>query len=296
MGEPRGGGDGVAAIGPQLGADLGLTIDSFNRMMDILHQDQAAALDSRNPPVTTDAWNELYSLLVQAAKMRFFPAWRTEESAFVFGGQDFVVSLREPAVGDWPLVMPPGQPFIDAELVGINDLPEPTAGAQAIQIWQNRTTQVAALTDQIRDTRESSGFQAALTLALGSPLPDLDSLEAQLLSSDPATVAAATATVQSTFFMPVADFNAMTEIYDEDANPNSSPPTPSEWTELYNILTTASTQKNLYPIWVNQEQDWSIGPPVRQRFRCGAPAPAIARNGMRRWRNAALLRSSTPTC
>jgi hypothetical protein len=251
------GGGGVEAIGPRLGADLGLTIDSFNRLMDILHQDLAAVLDSRNPPVTAEAWNELYSLLVQAAKTRFFPAWRAEEAALplIFGSQDFVVSVREPAVGNWPLVMPPGQPLIDPALVGITDLPEWTAGAQAVKFWRQRSKQVAALWVQIRGIRESSGFQAALNSALGSapPPPDLDTLAANLVSSDPATAAGAAATLQSTLVMSVDDFNELLAIRAEDADPNSSPPTPAQWTELYNILTSASTHKNLYPVWVSQE-------------------------------------------
>jgi hypothetical protein len=133
--ENLGEGVGVDGIRQQIAADLGLTIDAFNRLMDLRHQDQAAAIDPRNSPLSADESREVYSLLVEGAKARFFAFWRTEEAALpltaFFGSQSFVVSLREPAAGDWPPVIPAGQPLIDPALVALTDLPEQTVGKNA---------------------------------------------------------------------------------------------------------------------------------------------------------------------
>ena len=213
------GAEGADQIPFQIGADFGLMVDPFNRLMDIWHQDQAAALDPRNAPVASDAWRELISLLVQSAKARLFPIWRSEEATLssyagtqdFFGSLNFIVSLREPVVGDWPPPTPATQPLIDPTLVTVTDLPELTAGGQALSLWNTRSTQVSGYTTAIRSAREGSaspnGVQAALKLALGNPLPaDLDQLAQNLLSSDPTAVAAATTTVETLLFMSV-DFS-----------------------------------------------------------------------------------------
>jgi hypothetical protein len=199
----------VAAIRQQIAADLGLTIDAFNRLIELKHHDQAAWFDSRNPPVSADGWREVYSILVEGMKTRFSAVWRAEEAALplVFGSQTFVVSLREPPVGNWPPVIPVGQPLVDPALVALTDLPEPTIGAGAITFWQARMAQEAQITQALRQARETTGLQSALTQAVGDPKPgdplpvDLDLLAQQLLDPDPKVVAAATATIPSELFI-----------------------------------------------------------------------------------------------
>lgn len=273
--------EGVAsdAIQLQLAADLGLSAEAFNRLMDIWHQDQAAALDVRNPPVTSDAWREIYSLLVEAAKMRLFPTWRTEEAALsfypgtqdFFGSQNFVVSLREPVVGDWPPdgewppLAPASQPLIDPALITVTDLPEPTAGVQALGLWNTRSMQVNGYATAIRSARESSpspgGVVAALQVALGNPLPDLDQVAQDLLSPDSSVVAAATATVETTLFMSVDAFNRLMMIRAMDMDPNPAGwPTPALWIEFYAILTSAETRRLAYTTWLTEETNLVTGP------------------------------------
>ena len=285
-----------AAVALQLNADLGLTVDAFNRLMDIWRQDQAARVDPRNPAVTPDAWNELRSLLVQSIKVRLFPAWRDEETALplVFGSQDFVVSMHEPAVGLWPLLMPAGQPFIDPILIGLNDLPEPTAGAGAIKLWNDRSSAAATRTIAIRQAREqggSNGFAAALQTALGGGLPDLNTLAAQLL--DPTHASAAAATIQSALFMSVDDFTALMAIRAAaaDANPLAWP-TPAQWDELYAILTAAQTKKSLYPGWLAAEQN--AGLTYWTARRAALPLWRASVDARAQWLGALAQRSGPP--
>ncbi len=108
----------ITAITTQIAGDLGLSIQAFNRLMDLRHQDEAAAADPRSPALTDANWSEVASILVEAAKTRFFAAWRSEEDALalpygpMFGPSAFIVSVTEPQVGDWGPA-PPGQPAAD---------------------------------------------------------------------------------------------------------------------------------------------------------------------------------------
>jgi hypothetical protein len=295
-------GAGGSANMLQIQSDLSLSIDSFNRLMNIWQTDQAAAIDPTSPSVTAAEWLEFQSILVQAAKSRLSVFWRNEESQLVFGSQEFLVSLREPVVGPWPLVQS-GIPFIDPSLVALTDLPEPIAGAAAIALWNARATQVDQLTQNLRATRESlpspQGLQAALQVALGDPnagdaLPvDLDTLGQQLLDPNPAVVAAATSSIQQSLFMSVSDFNQLMSIRAMDADPNPlDKPDPTDWLTLYGILTSAETQKRLYPTWSSQEAAqglvyWSARKAALPLWRSDADTRA-------KWHAALALRSSAP--
>jgi peptidoglycan hydrolase-like protein with peptidoglycan-binding domain len=305
----------VLAITLQLSADLGLTIDAFNRMMDIVHQEKAAAVDpAANPAVTPDAWTELSSILAQAAKTRFFDAWRDEEQSLpveiagqvfpfdpppasppMFGSQAFVVSLTEPAVGDWP-PSATTKPLIDPALVPFTGLPDPTIGHAAIHLWRQRSKQVAQLTQTLRTTRESlpspQGLQAALQLALGSPLPvDLDSLAQQLL--DPASAGNATATIQNTLFMSVEDFDSLMTIRAMDADPTDGP-TAAQWIELYGILTAAQTQRTLYKTWLDEEAAAGMKTAYWKALKAALPLWRGTADQRSQWHAALAQRTSAP--
>ena len=94
----------VPAITVQLASDLCLAPQEFNRLMDLWHADQASTAEPPGPTLTAADWREVASLLTQAAKTRFFAAWRAEEAALPldFGSDTFIVALREPLPGDWP--------------------------------------------------------------------------------------------------------------------------------------------------------------------------------------------------
>jgi len=259
----------VTANTLRVAGDLSLTVQAFNRLMDLRHQDQAAPADPRNPPLSDADWLEVASLLTGAAKTRFFAAWRAEEAALplVFGPAAFVVSLTEPQPGDWPPVLPAGTPLIDPALVPLTGLPDPVAGARAIKFWHDRATQVAGLTSQLRSINEASGgFQAMLEQALGDPaagdpLPvDTANLAQQLVDPDPAFVATATTTIQSELFMTADQFTTVmtAQTMAASANPLTRP-TAAQWNQVYAILTAAETKKRLYPQWLTQEQNPASG-------------------------------------
>ena len=161
----------VPAITTQLASDLCLQPQEFNALMDLWHADQAASAEPPGPPLSSADWRDAVSLLTQAAKTRFFAAWRAEENGLPldFGSDTFIVCLREPQPGDWPPVPTPGAPLIDPATVPLTGLPEPTTGGQALQLWTARQAIEATLTSKIRSANESGGFQAMLQQALGDP-------------------------------------------------------------------------------------------------------------------------------
>ena len=144
----------------------------------------------RVPPLSSADWREVASLLAQAAKTRFFAAWRAEEDAGCrsdFGPSTFIVSLREPQPGDWPPVLPPGTPLIDpahraADRAARADRRRPGGPALDQQAEPSRPPSPA----EIRSANETGGFQAMLQQALGDPqagdpLPvNIDTLAQQL--------------------------------------------------------------------------------------------------------------------
>src|SRR5262249_27258754 len=90
----------VAAASDSI-SKLNLTVDSFNRLMEIRAKDRQAHSDPRIL-VSDDEWSDVYSILTQAKKVGNLGTWRDDEKNVIFGLKDFWISLREPAEGDWP--------------------------------------------------------------------------------------------------------------------------------------------------------------------------------------------------
>ena len=289
----------------RVAVDLGLSVQAFNRLMDLRHQDQAAAADPRNPALSDADWLEVASLLTEAAKTRFFAVWRAEEAALplVFGPVAFVVSLTEPQPGDWPPVLPADTPLIDPAMVALTGLPDPVAGARAIKFWHDRHTQVAGLTSQLRSINEAAGggFQAMLQQALGDPaagdpLPvDTATLAQQLVDPDPAVVATATATIQSELFMTADQFTTVmtAQTMAASANPLARP-TAAQWTQVYAILTAAETKKRLYPQWLTQEQNATTGVTYWTARKAALPLWRASADQRSQWHAALAQRSQAP--
>src|SRR5207248_1922848 len=113
-----------------------------------------------DPPVPEEEWREVYSILVQVWKVGQFSSWRTEEqtAGLLLSPKDFWISLREPQAGDWPTLT--ARPWIDPAIVTLKDLPEPTAGKQAIALWKSRQDQLKQMRQELQKTRETRGFDA----------------------------------------------------------------------------------------------------------------------------------------
>jgi hypothetical protein len=140
--------------------DLKLTVESFLRLMEICAKDQHWWADPRNEQVSEQEWQEVYSILVQAQKRSLLDKWQEEEMSCHIRWPEpehFWISLTEPKEGEWSAR---DRPWIDPDLVGLADLPDPAFGEQARELWNQRRNQLdhdipAALQAQ----RESGTFE-----------------------------------------------------------------------------------------------------------------------------------------
>lgn len=264
--------------------DLALDPGEFLRLLAIRDKDNAS-IDPRNETVQPGEWQEVFSILVEAGKRAFFPAWIAEEKSdsIELGPATFWPITREPRDGDWP---PLGLPvLIDPELVSLNDLPDPTAGQPAIDFWNARETQLQKLRDDLETKRKASGLDAELLMALGDPSPgnplpvNITTLAANLASG--VNLPATTAAIQNQLFMSVPDFLVMMAIKAKDADPSPlAKPVESDWETLNAVLSAASKRKRQYPVWHSEEQAPGTGVVYWQALRAKLPAwraPAGAR-------------------
>jgi hypothetical protein len=206
----------VSTATERLAQDLNLSVDAFVQVVRIRAKQRQWESDPKSEMVQPEEWSDLFSILVRAQKERFFPAWIQEEVAMRLGPEDFWRAQREPREGDWPPVRAVGQPLIDPDKAKLTDLPEPTIGKAAIQLWHVRRAGLIAETAAIknkRESRESNGFDAMLLHALGHPASgnplqhDLAVIKTDLTSSNPDTVTAATEKITQDLHLTVESFN-----------------------------------------------------------------------------------------
>src|SRR6266516_1378277 len=146
---------------------LHLTLESFGRLMAIKDED-----DKNDPsnPVSDAEWDEVYAILTQAWKVQQFPTWKSEENSpdpakrVMFGPQQFWIAVTEPTLRQWlasaearqqwhqALRTRSAAPLIDSDLIGEDDLKDPTAG-KAFDLLTARRDWVLGQLDALRNLR-----------------------------------------------------------------------------------------------------------------------------------------------
>jgi len=241
---------------------IGLSVESFTRLMAIRAKNQLAESDARNEKVSTAEWNEMYSILAQAIKVKLFEVWRIEEQAaqITLGRKDFWFSVTTPQEGDWPPVRLPNQPLVDPGLLKLTDLPEWLTGKQAIAFWNARKALIDQFPGKLQIMRETNGFTAMLELALGNPASgnplqhDLDNLIINLNSLDEGVRGTATIQIETDLHLSIENFKRLMVI--KSANDQADPakkPTAAQWAEVFAMLMPAHKIMHLYPQWVQEE-------------------------------------------
>lgn len=193
----------VAAVAHgQVETDLHMTVDSFQRLMDIRARDAAAnAPGVPNPPAPPgeNEWVEIYAILTTAEKLyRRYGDWSREEQNPPVPATPlpywYALKVRLPrwradaqARSDWQqaLRIRYRSPVIDPDVIGPGDFVRPRRGVRAFDIWWQRDQELRNLQDALRRTRvgaanASAGFEAICRQVLGLStqfLPDLDRLQ-----------------------------------------------------------------------------------------------------------------------
>jgi len=281
--------------------DLNLTVESFTRLMEIFTKDKLSS-DSRNEKVEEEEWQDVYSILTQARKEKMFTTEELSHGVSVPPDQ-FWISLREPEDGNWP-PMDLGQlPLIDPDVLDFDDLPDPTAGKHAIDIWQNRRNRLDQIYKDLSSAREVSGkeFDDLLTLALGDPDPgdplpnniDVDELYSNLKNE--IDVEKTKNRIISDLYMTVEDFKRLMSIKAKtDDHDPAKKPTATEWGEVYEILTQAQKKKREYPNWIHEESDPTTGVTYWSALKAKFPRWRASREVRQDWQQKVEFRSQPP--
>jgi hypothetical protein len=290
--------DKIAAATADLWTNFKLTPEMLVSLLALKTRHEAWSYDPSNPPLDQDGWTETINILVQAQKSQWATQWIADESAknLLLGPNDFWISLSEPAEGDWP--PPPlanDVPRIDPETVKPEDLPDPTAGALAIKLWNDRHAELQGV------ARDLAGFSrdlAGATRRIKEAFPDQDiaTLEqeyADLTGSDPAKLAAATTFIQDTLRWATDPFRRVMELRAQlkaGQVPQPPKPTIAEWAEMEGLLVIAYKQYVAWTIWRQRED--AAGLAYWDEIKARAPrwrAPAEARQA---WQQALRARSA----
>ena len=286
----------VNAIKFRLQDDLNLPVENFTRLMAIAAKAKAWESDTRNDTVKDDEWREVYSILVQAQKVKLFATWRKEESdtGVQLDPQNFWISLRQPQEGDWSPV-PISTPLIDPAVLKLKDLPEPIVGERAIAFWKARQVKLEQIPKDLATTRETISFDAMLKLALGDPLPhDLTTLKTELSNPAPAVVASATTKITNDLHLTVESFKRLLAIKAKHDDPDAAKkPTAAEWAELYAILTPARKINHEFPLWIAEEQNPLTGVVYWSALKAKLPRWRSAGDARQFWQQALRDRSQS---
>jgi hypothetical protein len=252
--------------------------------------------DTSNPALDQDGWTEAVNILVQAQKSQWAAQWIADEAAksLLLGPQDFWIALAEPKQGDWPPAAPAaGIPRIDPETVKLDELPDATAGALAITLWDERQTELQGVA---RDLAGMSRDLAGATRRIKQAFPDrdiavLEQQYADLTGTDAQASAAATAFVTGTLNWSADAFRRVMELRGAlKAGQTSPKPSNAEWAEMEALLVTAYKQYGAWATWRQAEDDaglayWDCLKARLPRWR----APAEARPA---WQQALRARSA----
>ena len=246
--------------------------------------------------VSDDEWEEVYAILVQVQKQAAVSSWRSQErsiSETLLSQEHFWPPLQEPLEGVWPPKQPAGQPWIDPDTVREDDLPEADVNVQARLLLQARTTQLIEIYEQLKDVHQAGGLEALFTEAFGAaPAPstwhdELDRLNEERMSSDATVVDAARQRITGDLHLQEAEFSLLMTGKAKDAAgqaDSSLAPKPEEWAPIYTMLTRARKKREIYPVWIAEENDedlpyWACRKARLPRWRADA-------NRRRRWREA----------
>ena len=189
--------------------------------------------------------------------------WRQEEqvAGIELGSKSFWFCLTQPKDGNWPPDLPIELPIIDPSTLKLTDLPDPVVGEKAISLWNSHQEVLPRIPGVLEEERQKNGPDSMLKLALGDPLPDLESIKNELDIPDSAESAAQKIV---SLHLTVESFRRLLFILAKVGT--TTEPTRAEWTEVYAIITVPYKARHLYPDWKNAEETLSYWQLLKARL------------------------------
>ena len=244
--------DQVRAAAATVRDRLHLPADAFLRLM---------TLRAATAPMTGPEWSEIRAILALAHLRSRHGAWRQEEQDAGIGLD--AATFTAPAwpgvaEGQWPpepADVPGGHPpWVDPELLALDDIPRSIAGAEARLLWARRASQLQQNAAAIRAARPA-GWEQQLRAALGEVAAGdppwgewISARAADLDDLDPAVAAdAATAIRDRLGGMTLPAFRRVAAV--NDAFASQTAPDESARADAERLLATARKVLSLYPAW-----------------------------------------------
>lgn len=241
-----------------------LELTAFTRLLELRQRDR------HGDTLAADEWEEVFSIIVQGQKQALVVAtsgagWLVEEAkVFVdLGPETFWLSETEPKPGNWPPLPTTTRPLIDPELRRV-DLPDDVAGRRAVAVWHARQQQLAAFTDSLQDAHDAkpfAGLEPLFVLAFGPAPPGgwVSHLQALAAALDGPNPAPAQQEITQKLHVALDDFPRLVALMTR-AQPGSTEPAlaPSEWDEIFAMLTSAAKAGQISPAWVNEEHQFGF--------------------------------------
>ena len=297
--------DTAAAARDRIMRCLRLDLTAFARLMELRQRDRQGEM------LMADEWEEVFSILVQAQKQALIqpdptsatrePDWLKEERLLNvdLGPDVFWISATEPKPGAWPPAVG-ASPLIDPSLKRI-DLPDDVAGRRAVALWRARQQELQAFTEQLQDTQiaqPDAGLEPLLVLAFGSaPLSGwvatLDAFYAQWSGgTDPKATEQA---IQDQMHLDIETFLRLVTLADRAKPGAKGPPlAPSEWEEVYAILTTVAKIGQKYLAWAAEEKQFGFDKEPWRALKAALPEWRASPGTRQSWQQALRDRSAAP--
>jgi Tc toxin complex TcA C-terminal TcB-binding domain len=269
--------------------DFNLTVESFTQLMAIKDKAKAWEAEQREAKVSDEEWQEVFSILTQAQKVKLFATWRQEEkdADIQFGPESFWLSQTQPQEGNWPQTLPTEVPAINPSSLKLKDLPDLLVGERTIGLWNSRQQILVQIPINLEKELQNNGFDSMLKLSLGDPLPDLEAIKNEL--NNPDSAEGATQKITS-LNLTIENFKRLLIIRAKVETTNK--PTRGELAELYAILAIPYKIRRLYPAWKTEETTLSFA--FWQVLKAKLPRWRATSENRLGWLKALLSRSQSP--
>lgn len=189
---------------------------------------------------------------IRISSIPMFLSWRLEHLRTLWRQQDWPTD-------PYTIGAKNQLPIIDPDVIGPDDLRNPTAGHSPFDLWLPRRNWVDGQLAQLKADHEANDLEYILKQVIGDPLPDLATLQNNLLNGIDLENTKKTITEDLHFI--VESFQRLMEIRTKNqttANqPEAEQVADEEWCELYSILIQARKQE-LSPDWIQEEEQAGI--------------------------------------
>jgi hypothetical protein len=272
--------------------ELNLSVEQFTRLMELGKKAQAWEADTRHEKVKPEEWQAVYSILIQAQKVKLFAVWRKEEqdAGVQLDAHTFWIALRplpEEQLTPWrasaearhrwqQTLRDRSQPaLIDPDLIGLADLKH-RDGDPAYDLWNARTSEMTTQLAQLAAApQDLAGLETNFQATLGISVPQVLAIAADQAKGHGVSDRLAQLSLEG------AEFNHVLRI--ARLLSQAQPVLPEEWEAVYSILVQVWKRRQ-FARWRTAEkaQNITLSPDF---FQMASPVASLVPTANAGWRS-----------